>query len=136
MDRNRSAASPTRTVAELADVDDLRSVISSALAARPIERRALQRGVWSLVGLERSAGTPPGRVIVSLTELVDAANIAPEKSEALVARQVILWCVEAYFGHLDGDAGDPDALHAPGSPNALPSGAFAMSNESTVESGV
>lgn len=91
-----------RSALELADVADLRSVIAAALAAKPVDEDALRRGIWTLVGTERDAGASPGQVIMSLTDLVGEAGLAPLSEQARL-RRVILWCVEAYFGHLGGD---------------------------------
>jgi hypothetical protein len=88
---------------KLDDARDLRAVISQALRASDIDDQLLRRGVWTYVGAERSAGTSPGHVILALTELVEAANISPVSLRQARMRQVILWCVEAYFGHLGGD---------------------------------
>ncbi len=91
-----------------ADAQDLRSVIVAALAAKPVDEQSLRRGVWTYVGAEHDAGTPAGRVIMELDELVEAANIVAMTSKQALKRSVILWCVEAYFGHLGGDVcGEP-----------------------------
>lgn len=90
-----------RSVDSLADASDLRDAIAEALTA-PREERALRQAVWTYVGTERNAGASPGRVILTLTELLEDATIEPGQRE-LLTRQVILWCVEAYFGHLGGD---------------------------------
>jgi hypothetical protein len=87
---------------ELADMEDLRSAIATALAATPVYDQSLRRNVWTYVGAERDAGTSPGQVIMVLTELVDAARIVPASVERALTRRVILWCVEAYFGPLGG----------------------------------
>jgi hypothetical protein len=92
-----------RNFSELADARDLRAVISAALKKYRVDEEVLRRGVWTFVGAERHAGTSPGHVIMALTELVEAANIAPIAAHQARMRQVILWCVEAYFGHLGGD---------------------------------
>jgi len=55
------------------------------------------------VRTERDVGTSPGFVIVALTELVDASTIDQVSVRQSVTRQVILWCVEAYFGYLGGE---------------------------------
>lgn len=94
-----------RSPAQLADAADLRSVISAALTATPLDEQSLRRGVWTYVGTERQAGTSPGHVIMALTDLVDAAGIAPASAREPLLRRMILWCVEAYFGHLGGDGG-------------------------------
>ena len=101
-----------RNAAQLADADDLQSVISTALAATPIDEAALRRGVWTLVGMERDAGASPGEIIIALTDLVNSSPLTPESVKQARLRQVILWCVEAYFGHLGGDAlaRDPDVV--------------------------
>ena len=90
----------------LADARDLRSVISAALIATPLDEQSLRRGVWTYVVAERDAGMAPGHVILSLTEMVDAAGIEPTAARQEITRRVILWCVEAYFGHLGGGVGD------------------------------
>ena len=102
MDRNRGTVL-FRTVDDLADAKDLRSVITTALAGAPIDEHALRCAVWSFVGTERRAGVPPAVVIVRLTGLVDNANIVPTPARLALTRRVILWCVEEYFGHLGGD---------------------------------
>lgn len=99
----RPAASETRSIESIADSADLRSVLSAALASQPVDEAALRRGVWTYVGGERIAGVPPGEVIVALTRVIEENN-AMSRAECLaITRRVILWCVEAYFGHLGGD---------------------------------
>lgn len=90
-----------RTIESLADARDLRAAITEALT-EPRDERALRQAVWTYVGTEREAGASPGGVILALTERLEVATIEPEQREPLM-RQVILWCVEAYFGHLGGD---------------------------------
>ena len=101
-----------RSALERADAADLRSVIAAALAANPVDEDALRRGVWTLVGTERDAGASPGQVIMALTDLVGEAGLAPFSEQQARLRRVILWCVEAYFGHLGGDVlgREPDAF--------------------------
>jgi hypothetical protein len=99
----RTAASEARSLESVADSADLRSVLSAALASQPVDEAALRRGVWTYVGGERIAGVPPGEVIVALTRVI-AENNRTSRDESLeLTRRVILWCVEAYFGHLGGD---------------------------------
>ena len=88
---------------EVEDAQDLRSVIAAALAATPVDEESLRRGVWTFVGAERDVGARPGGVIVTLTELVEAAKMAPQTDRDELIRRVILWCVEAYFGRLGGE---------------------------------
>ena len=102
MSRPRTPAAPTRTLAQLEDTQDLESVISTALASRPIDESMLRRGVWTYVGEERHAGTSPGRVILTLTELIEKSRATLKTEEQAVMRRVILWCVEAYFGQRGG----------------------------------
>lgn len=90
----------TRTLAQLEDTQDLESVISAALASAPIDESMLRRAVWTYVGEERHAGTSPGRVILTLTELIEKSKPTSQTQQQAVMRRVILWCVEAYFGHL------------------------------------
>lgn len=100
--RSNPSASLPRTLAGIADADDFRSVIATALAAMPIDDDTLRRGVWTFVRGERDAGAQPGDVIIALTALVDAAPIPAGMPRRARLRQAILWCVEAYFGHLGG----------------------------------
>jgi hypothetical protein len=91
------------TFDELEDAHDLRSVIAAALDATPMDEEALRRGVWTYVTAEHDVGTPPGAVIVTLTYLVDASRARPPLVQQDLLRRMILWCVEAYFGHLGGE---------------------------------
>ena len=104
MDRPPPARAATRTVAQLHNADDYRAVIVGALSASPIDERALRDGVWTYVRAEREVGVAPGLVILALAEMVESAKLEPHETELARTRQVILWCVEAYFGHLGGDA--------------------------------
>ena len=100
---DRSQPTPTRTLAQLEDNQDLASVISAALAKSPVDITSLRRGVWTYVGEERHAGISPGRVILALTELIDASVRMSAMERGAVTKRVILWCVEAYFGQLGGE---------------------------------
>jgi hypothetical protein len=103
MARHDSTPPEPRTVEALADSADLRSVMSRALAAEPVDEAALRRAVWTYVGGERHAGVSPGHVIMAVTRSIEEANLTPHEQRLAVTRRVILWCVEAYFGHLGGD---------------------------------
>lgn len=94
-----------RSVEDLAEAKDLRSAISAALTDDPIDEQTLRRAVWSFVGTERHAGIPPAEIITRLTGLIDDANVAPISVRRALTRQVILWCVEEYFGQLGGALG-------------------------------
>ena len=112
MDRPPPARAATRTVEQFRDAHDFRAVIVGVLRASPVDERALRDGVWTYVRAERDVGVAPGVVILALTEMVEAAGLAPRETELARTRQVILWCVEAYFGHLGGetvgrDQGEP-----------------------------
>jgi hypothetical protein len=92
-----------RNHAAIVDSQDLRSAILESLAATPVAEESLRRNVWTFVSAERNAGTSPGPVIMALTDLVEAAKISPIDARQPLMRRVILWCVEAYFGHVGGD---------------------------------
>lgn len=102
-----------RSVEDLADAKQLRSVIASILANTPIDSYALRCAVSSFVAGERTASVPPALVITRLTGLVDDAKVVPLSSRAELTRQVILWCVEEYFRDVGGDVLPMDA--SPGS---------------------
>jgi hypothetical protein len=102
MDRTKPEETRALTLEELEDAHDLRSVIAAALAATPVDEESLRRGVWTYVRSERDMGASPAAVIVALTALVDGSNVKPVSVRQSTTRQVILWCVEAYFGHLGG----------------------------------
>ena len=104
-----SGAPEPRSAEALADSADLRSVMTAALAATPVDEAALRRGVWTYVGGERHAGVSPGHVIMALTNVIEDANLTPHEHRLSITRRVILWCVEAYFGHLGGDVVGTDA---------------------------
>src|SRR5689334_2988974 len=106
MDRLPPARAATRTLAQHRDARDLRAVIVQALAAVPINEQSLRDGVWTYVRGEREVGVAPGVVILALTDMVERAKIVPENARIEWTREVILWCVEAYFGQLGGVAID------------------------------
>jgi hypothetical protein len=101
-----------RSIEDLADAKELRSVISMVLARPPIDESALRCAVRSFVGTERRAGVPPALVITRLTGLIDEAAIAPVSSRLSLTRDVILWCVEEYFGCLGGNVLQGTAVDA------------------------
>src|SRR5438094_6321591 len=103
MDRPRPAPARELTLEELDDAHDLRAVIAGALATTPVDAESLRRGVWTYVRSERDMGTSPATVIVALTELVDSSTLRPLLVRQSTTRQMILWCVEAYFGYLGGE---------------------------------
>ena len=104
MDRLPPARAATRTLAQHRDARDLRAVIVEALAADPIDEQALRDGVWTYVRSEREVGVAPGVVILALTDMIERAKLVPDVDRPAWTREVILWCVEAYFGQLGGVA--------------------------------
>lgn len=93
-----------RSLAELARAADLRSAVAASLSAEPINEIALRRNVWILVEAERNAGASPSHVIATLTDLIDEAAVTLTSVRPARLRQLILWCVEAYFKRLGDDA--------------------------------
>jgi hypothetical protein len=98
MDRFPPARAATRTLAQHRDARDLRAAIVDALAAASVDEQTVRDGVWTYVRGEREVGVAPGVVILALTDMVDRAKIVPDAARNARTRQVILWCVEAYFG--------------------------------------
>ena len=62
----------------------------------------MRDGVWTCVRGEREVGVVPGVVILALTDMVERAKIVPNTARDARTREVILWCVEAYFGRRGG----------------------------------
>jgi hypothetical protein len=104
MDRLPPNRAATRTLAQHRDAIDLRSLIVDALAAAPVNEQTLRDGIWTYVRGEREVGVAPGVVILALTDMVERAKIVPDVARIARTRDVILWCVEAYFGRLGGAA--------------------------------
>jgi hypothetical protein len=102
MDRFPPARAATRTIAQHHDARDLRAAIVEALAATPVDDQTLRDRVWTYVRGEREVGVAPGVVILALTDMVGRAKIAPDAARDARTRDVILWCVEAYFGQRGG----------------------------------
>src|SRR6476620_1688788 len=102
MDRHPSSPVVTRSGAQESDERDLRTAIVDALAAASRDKQTLRNGVWTYVRGERELGVAPGVVILALTDMVDRAKITPEAARDARTRDVILWCVEAYFGQRGG----------------------------------
>jgi len=102
---NRAA---TRTLTQHNDAAEMRTVIAEALGAAPVDEQGLREAVWTYVRGERQVGVAPGLVILALTTMVTDAKITPADAALARMREVILWCVEAYFGQLGGNmAGRP-----------------------------
>jgi hypothetical protein len=99
------------TLEELIDADALRSVIAAGLAVQPMDHQSVRRGIWAYVCNARDVGVPAGQVILSLTAIVEASNIAPRSVRDGIMRRVILWCVDAYFGHIGERVGDAAENH-------------------------
>ena len=93
-----------RSVEDLADAKELRAANAAAHVQSPMNEHTLRCAVWSFVGNERRAGVRPELVIMRLAGLIDGAQMAPTSVRLSLTRQVMLWCVEAYFGQLGGDA--------------------------------
>lgn len=93
---------------------DLRAAIAATLAALPIDDMVLRAHVWNLVATQRDRGASPAQVIVALSNLVDDAVVFPVHMRQALVRRIILWTVEAYFGHLGGEvyAGEGPASRA------------------------
>ena len=124
--KRSSVARGPRTAEEIADVVDLRAVIHAALTGTPVDDTMLRRSVWTYVSVERHAGTSPGQVIVALTDLIDEAAPGALSARQALTRRVILWCVEAYFGHLGGEV---VGRERPALPDARNPGEQTVSND-------
>jgi hypothetical protein len=90
--------------ADLAGIRDLQTAISAALEDGPIDENLLRREVWTYVRLQCQTGTVPAHVVMLLTELIEAATLAPTVDRQVLSRLVIRSCVEAYFGRLGSGA--------------------------------
>ena len=113
--RVRCIRPPSDVASGVADLIDQRLVIANALGASPVYEPSLRRSVRTYVGAERHVAAAPGHiidVIIVLTDLIEKANIAPVALRQALARRVIVWCVEAYFGPIGGDTArrEGDAL--------------------------
>jgi len=73
----------------------------------PIDEQTLRDAVWTYVRAEREVGVAPGVVILALTDMVERAKIVPDAARDARTRDVILWCVEAYFGQRGGAPAGP-----------------------------
>lgn len=76
---------------------DYRSVIASALQARPFDEESVHDCVCTYVRAERDRGRASSDVIVALTELVEQKGLMSRSVRHALTRQVIPWCVAAYF---------------------------------------
>lgn len=103
MDRPHADQQLVREELARAEARELEAFIS-ALSDSAVDEESLRHGVWSYVGARHSAGASPGEVIMELTEIVDQASHFPISTRQALTRSVILWCVEAHFGHLGSDA--------------------------------
>ena len=116
MDRFPPSRAATRTLAQHLDARDLRAVIVQTLAGVPIDEQMLRDAVWTYVRAEREVGVAPGVVILALTDMVERAKIVPDAARDARTREVILWCVEAYFGQRGSAPVGEDHEVSPGEP--------------------
>ena len=116
MDRFPPARAATRTLAQHLDARDLRAVIVQTLASVSIDEQTLRDAVWTYVRAEREVGVAPGVVILALTDMVERAKIVPDAARDARTREVILWCVEAYFGQRGSAPAGEDHEVSPGEP--------------------
>lgn len=107
MNRPSTPRAATRMLALVKDARDLEVEISRSLDHEPIDATLLRRAVYAYIREERQAGTPPGRIVLMLTQLVDKAQNVSLSERSAILRRVILWFVEAYFGQLE------DAFNGP-----------------------
>ena|SRR5256885_4070973 len=77
---------------------DYRSVIASALQVKPFDEESVHDCVCTYVRAERDRGRTSSDVIVALTELVEHKGLTSGSVRHALTRQVIPWCVAAYFG--------------------------------------
>lgn len=92
-----------RSVEDRADAKVLREVISIALTRPPINLRALRTAVCNFVQHESRSGEGPDGVIARLVALIEESGILPSVARLRLTRRMILWCVDDYFGPLNGD---------------------------------
>ena len=116
MDRLPPNRAATRTLAQHRDAQDLRAVVVDALAAAASDEQSLRDAVWTYVRGERDVGVAPGVVILALTDMVERAKIVPDAARDARTREVILWCVEAYFGQRGSAPAGEDHEVSPGEP--------------------
>ena len=116
MDRFPPTRAATRTLAQHLDARDLHAVIVQTLAGVPIDEQMLRDAVWTYVRAEREVGVAPGVVILALTDMVERAKIVPDAARDARTREVILWCVEAYFGQRGGAPVREEHEVSPGEP--------------------
>lgn len=81
---------------------DLRNAVSAALTADPFDERVLQHAVWNFVA-SRSGDASPGRILAQLGAICEDAEITPLRARYARRRQVMLWCIEECFGHVEAD---------------------------------
>ena len=92
-----------RSVEERADARQLRARIATALMQVPKNEFALRSAVGDFVEAERRSGVSPAVVISRLAALIEDAEVSPPAAHLRLSRCVILWCVESYFGPVDGE---------------------------------
>ena len=101
-DRTHDGA-PSVANAQFDDVD-LLAALACEMTTEPVNVPLLHTHIWNYVVGERDRGIPPGRVIMTLTELV-AETLGPAAPERQALQRVVLHsAVETYFGRSPGGA--------------------------------
>jgi hypothetical protein len=91
-----------RSAEQRADAKQLRARIAAALMQVPRNELALRSAVGDFVEAEHRSGVSPAVVISRLATLIEDAEVSPLAAHLRLSRCVILWCVESYFGQVDG----------------------------------
>ena len=109
MSHARHSDESERSASELEEAADLRAAIRDSLLRLPANNQGLRNNVWNYVRSERDAGATPAEVIRELTDLVASVGVPSSPRRRALERDVILWCVEAYFGQLGEPGADPQS---------------------------
>jgi hypothetical protein len=102
LDRTHDAA-PAVAHAPFDEVDHL-AALTYEMTAQPVNLALLHAHIWNYVIDERDHGTPAGRVIMTLTELVSETLATAALERQALQRVVLHSAVEAYFGQSPGGA--------------------------------
>ena len=81
--------------------------LRDTLASNYLDAESLRADVRHYVESMRQAGASLGSMVEGLTRIADASPLAPMSKRQAAMRQLIYWCVEAYYSRLAADIDAP-----------------------------
>jgi hypothetical protein len=101
MQLDREGGAVPRNLMERAEAAEITTRLRETLASNYLDAELLRADVRKYVASMRHGGASLGSTIEGLTRIAELSTIAPMSKRQAAVRQLIYWCVEAYYWRLD-----------------------------------